>query len=42
LWCGDELISLTPKQFELLFYFVENAGRVTSKNELLDAVWADT
>lgn len=42
MWCGDELISLTPKQFELLFYFVENAGRVTSKNELLDAVWADT
>ncbi len=42
LWCDNELISLTPKQFDLLFYFVENAGRVTKKSELLDAVWADT
>ncbi len=42
LWCEDEPISLAPKQFELLFYFVENAGRVATKSELLDAVWADT
>jgi DNA-binding winged helix-turn-helix (wHTH) protein len=42
LWCDDKLISLTPKQFDLLFYLVENAGRVTKKSELLDAVWADT
>lgn len=42
LWCVDEPISLTPKQFDLLFYFVENAGRVAKKNELLDAVWAET
>lgn len=38
----DEQIQLTPKQFDLLFYFVENAGRVAKKSELLDAVWADT
>lgn len=42
LWCVDEPISLTPKQFDLLFYFVENAGRVAKKSELLDAVWTDT
>jgi len=42
LWCVDEPISLTPKQFDLLFYFVENAGRVAKKNDLLDAVWTDT
>lgn len=42
LWREDQLISLTPKQFELLFYFVRNAGRITSKTELLDAVWKDT
>jgi DNA-binding winged helix-turn-helix (wHTH) protein len=42
LWCNDELISLPPKQFDLLTYFVENAGRITKKNELLNAVWADT
>ena len=38
----SEKISLAPKQFDLLFYFVANAGRVAKKNELLDAVWADT
>ena len=42
LWRADELIPLTPKQFDLLFYFVENAGRIAKKSELLDAVWADT
>ena len=42
LWCENEPISLAPKQFDLLFYFVENAGRVATKNDLLDAVWTDT
>lgn len=42
LLCEDEPIQLTPKQFDLLFYFVQNAGRTTKKNDLLDAVWADT
>ncbi len=42
LWFADETIPLKPKQFDLLFYFVRNAGRVATKNELLDAIWADT
>ena len=42
LWCENEPVSLAPKQFDLLFYFVENAGRVATKNDLLDAVWTDT
>ncbi len=42
LWREDEPIQLAPKQFDLLLYFVENAGRVAKKSELLDAVWADT
>lgn len=41
LWCKSEPLSLTPKQFDLLLYFVENAGRTAKKSELLDAVWAD-
>ncbi|MGE0127927.1 MAG: transcriptional regulator [Blastocatellales bacterium] len=41
LRAGEERISLTPKQFDLLTYFVEHAGRVMKKSELLDAVWAD-
>ena len=35
LWCADERISLTPKQFDLLTYFVEHAGRIAKKSELL-------
>jgi len=42
LWRDNEPIQLTPKQFDLLLYFVENAGRVAKKSELLDAVWPAT
>ena len=42
LWFADAPVALKPKQFDLLFYFVRNAGRTATKNELLDAVWADT
>lgn len=41
LWAGDKQILLKPKQFELLNYFVENAGHIAKKSELLDAIWAD-
>ena len=39
---GTEHVPLKPKQFDLLFYFVENAGRTTRKDELLEAVWPGT
>ncbi|MBK6748999.1 MAG: transcriptional regulator [Pyrinomonadaceae bacterium] len=42
LWREDEAVQLVPKQFDLLLFFVVNAGRVTKKNEILDAVWPDT
>ncbi len=42
LWRGDEPIQMTPKQFDLLHYFVANAGKVAKKNDILDAVWADS
>jgi DNA-binding response OmpR family regulator len=35
---GEEL-SLTAKEFDLLAYLVENAGRVVSRDEILEAVW---
>jgi Tol biopolymer transport system component/DNA-binding winged helix-turn-helix (wHTH) protein len=38
----EKVISLTPKEFELLFALVERAGEVVKKDELLDKVWADT
>ncbi len=42
LMSGDELIPLTPKEFDVLFLLVENAGRAVEKDELLNAVWKDT
>ena len=39
---GEQVISLTPKEFEVLFVLIENAGRVVEKDELLDAVWKET
>src|SRR5882724_5547146 len=32
-------IELRPKSFELLRYLIENAGRLISKDELVNAVW---
>lgn len=34
-------LPLNAKAFDLLVYLAENAGRVVTKDELLDAVWAD-
>lgn len=42
LWREDEAVQLVPKQFDLLLFFVANAGRVTKKQEILDAVWPNT
>ena len=42
LWRGEELVSLTPKEFEVLFYLIKRSGQVAEKDELLDAIWNDT
>jgi TolB-like protein len=36
---GDRAIDLRPKSFEVLRYLVENAGRLVSKDELIEAIW---
>jgi len=38
----DEYKSLAPKDFAVLKYLVEHAGRVVSQNEWLEALWPDT
>ena len=36
---GGRLISLTPKEFELLHYLMSNTGRVLSREMILNKVW---
>ncbi|GEO26645.1 DNA-binding response regulator [Alicyclobacillus acidoterrestris] len=36
---GGELMDFTPKEFELLQYFMENPEHVLSRDQLLDRVW---
>ena len=36
---GDQKVSLTPKEFELLAYFVKRPDRVLSRENLLNGVW---
>src|SRR5262245_14750739 len=38
---GDQFIALRPKSFDVLRYLVENAGRLVSKDELANTIWAD-
>ena len=37
---GEEL-SLTPIEFDILWYLVSNKGRVVSSEELFEAVWGE-
>ena len=37
---AGRLIELTPTEFSLLRYLLTNAGRVLSKAQILDHVWA--
>ncbi|MHB1130591.1 MAG: response regulator transcription factor, partial [Ilumatobacteraceae bacterium] len=36
---GDDLVELSPTEFRLLRYLMENKNRVLSKQQILDAVW---
>lgn len=42
LWCRSDPIALRPKTFAVLRHLLERAGRLVTKDELLDAVWPDT
>jgi two-component system OmpR family response regulator len=39
VWRAGEPIALSPTEFKLLRYFMENPGRVLSKAQILDHVW---
>ena len=42
VWRGEQALKLTPTAFALLRYLVEHAGRLVTKEELLQAVWPET
>jgi two-component system OmpR family response regulator len=39
VWKTGQLVALSPTEFKLLRYFMQNAGRVLSKAQILDHVW---
>ena len=38
-YCGGEELSLSKKELQLLLYFMENAGQILSKEQILAHVW---
>ncbi len=42
LYQSGQEISLAPKVVETLLFLVENSGKVVSKDELMEKVWADS
>ncbi|MEO8434283.1 MAG: winged helix-turn-helix domain-containing protein [Pyrinomonadaceae bacterium] len=41
LFCESNPVSLTPKVFDTLQFFVEHAGRLLEKDELMQRIWRD-
>jgi DNA-binding winged helix-turn-helix (wHTH) protein/tetratricopeptide (TPR) repeat protein len=41
LWREGKSIPLPPKEFSVLLYLVRRAGRLVTKEELIEAVWPD-
>jgi two-component system, OmpR family, response regulator len=39
VWKAGEIVALSPTEFKLLRYFMQNTGRVLSKAQILDHVW---
>jgi DNA-binding winged helix-turn-helix (wHTH) protein/tetratricopeptide (TPR) repeat protein len=42
VWRGTQMISLTPKAMAILQHLVEHAGRLVTKEALLEAIWPKT
>ena len=36
---NDARVELSPKEYDLLLYFIENKDQILSRNKILDAVW---
>lgn len=42
LFDGAEIVSLTPKAFDLLALLIENSGHIVSKEMIMQTLWADS
>ena len=40
VWKGEREVELSPTEFNLLRYFLQNPGRVLSKRQILEHVWS--
>lgn len=38
-YVGDRVLELTPKEYDLLLYFIENKGVALSREKILNGVW---
>lgn len=39
VYVGEDIIDLTPKEFELLLYMAKKKNRILSRSQLLNAIW---
>lgn len=39
VWCGKQLVELTPREFDLLAVLMERVGQAIPRHDLLDQVW---
>jgi DNA-binding response OmpR family regulator len=39
VYLGKDLLSMTPKEYDLFLFFVNNPGKVFSREQLLNQVW---
>ncbi|PKM81264.1 MAG: DNA-binding response regulator [Firmicutes bacterium HGW-Firmicutes-14] len=39
VYVDGKMVDLSPKEYELLLYLTENAGRALSRDQILNAVW---
>lgn len=41
-WVGEQLVELTYVEFELLFLLARNAGKVVTRERIVEALWGDS
>jgi two-component system OmpR family response regulator len=41
VWLDGEEMTVTSREFDVLFFFVRRAGQVLSKSQIIDGVWSD-